>query len=141
LAAYLRLLGFDTLYHRDCPDEELARLSAGEKRILLTKDRGLLKRRIVTHGYCVRAAQPRQQVREVLERFDLFGSVAPFRRCLRCNGLLEPVEKQAIADRLPPDTRAYYHEFYRCTACHRLYWPGAHYTAMQRFLKEILGGG
>jgi uncharacterized protein with PIN domain/sulfur carrier protein ThiS len=140
LAAYLRILGFDTLYRNDYPDEELARVSAEEKRILLTKDRGLLKRRLVTHGYCVRATDPKQQVKEVLERFDLFGNVSPFSRCIRCNGLLEQVSKQAIEGRLPPDTRQYYDDFYRCTACDQLYWPGSHYDAMQTLVREVLHG-
>ena len=138
LATYLRLLGFDTLYDADCPDETLAHLSASEKRILLTKDRGLLQRRLVTHGYCVRATRPRQQVREVLERFDLFTAVTPFRRCLRCNGALESVDKQTMADRLPPGTQAYSDEFYRCPACDQLYWPGSHSEKMRRFIREIL---
>jgi hypothetical protein len=138
LAIYLRVLGFDTLYFNDCADDELARLSADEHRILLTKDRGLLKRRIVTHGYCVRSPKPREQVKEVLDRFDLYGSVAPFQRCLRCNGSLEPVEKESIVDRLLPDTRQYYDEFYRCTACGRLFWPGSHFDHLQGFVEEIL---
>ncbi|HLE29671.1 MAG TPA: Mut7-C RNAse domain-containing protein [Anaerolineales bacterium] len=140
LANYLRLLGFDTLYRNNYDDEALARLSAGEKRTLLTKDRGLLKRRIVTHGYCVRSADPQQQIKEVLERFDLLGAIAPFSRCLRCNGRLEPVEKQAIVHRLPARTSVDYDEFYRCTACDQLYWPGSHYVALERFVSEILTG-
>lgn len=93
LAAYLRLLGFDTLYRADVHDAELARISADEQRILLTRDRHLLKRSIVTHGYFVRATDPRQQVVEIVRRFDLAAEVAPFQRCSRCNGLLHPVDK------------------------------------------------
>jgi len=73
LAVYLRMLGFDTLYRRDFGDDELAAIAAGEGRILLTKDRGLLKRKLVTHGYCVRATDRQAQVREVMQRFDLCG--------------------------------------------------------------------
>jgi uncharacterized protein with PIN domain len=105
---------------------------------VLTKDRGLLKRSLVTRGYCVRAADPKQQIREVLERFDLAGAVAPFTRCLRCNGLLAPVEKRAIVDRLPHRTREYYDEFYQCAACGQVYWPGSHYDHMQDFVAGFL---
>lgn len=140
LANYLRLLGFDALYHNDYPDEELARLSSEDRRILLTKDRGLLKRKLVTHGYCVRAPDPKKQLKEVLERFDLFGAARPFSRCVHCNGLLEPVDKQAVEDRLLPDTRQYYDDFYRCTVCDQVYWPGSHYDAMQSFVAEIVNG-
>lgn len=138
LAAYLRLLGFDSLYRNDYEDAELARLSLEEGRILLTRDRGLLKRRTVTHGYCVRSTAPRQQVKEIIARFDLSGSAAPFRRCLSCNGLLEAVEKEAVAAALPPLARQYYEEFFRCTSCRRLYWRGSHYKALQRIIEEVL---
>ena len=138
LAAYLRLLGFDSLYRNDYKDDELASISVEEKRILLTRDRGLLKRRAVTHGYCVRSTAPRQQTVEILARFDLARLAAPFRRCLVCNGLLESVAKDAVLDTLPPLARAYYHEFYRCMSCARLYWPGSHYSALKRIVDEVL---
>jgi len=138
LAAYLRMLGFDSLYRNDYQDVELARISKDEERILLTRDRGLLKRAVVTHGYFVREAHPRQQLLEVLRRFDLFGSIAAFRRCVHCNALLEPVSKELIADRLPSKTRRYYHEFRICPECRRIYWKGSHYQRMQRLIERIL---
>jgi uncharacterized protein with PIN domain len=138
LATDLRLLGFDTLYGNDYSDEELARLSVIDGQVLVTRDRGLLKRRAVTRGYYVRAALPRDQIVEVLRRFDLAAQVAPFSRCLRCNGLLEPVDKAAILDRLPAGTRAHFVEFKRCPACERVYWAGAHYEALQRRVDDIL---
>jgi hypothetical protein len=138
LASYLRMLGFDTRYRNDFKDAELARISSQERRILLTRDRGLLKRSVVTHGYCVRQTQPRRQLLEVLRRFDLFGAVQPFRRCIRCNGLLEPVEKAAIQHRLPPRTREYYGEFRICQTCDQIYWRGSHYQRMQQFIQGVL---
>ncbi len=138
LAVYLRMLGFDTLYRNDYDDETLANLAAGDRRILLTQDRGLLKRSVVTHGYYVRASDPRQQLVEVIRRFDLSGAATPFRRCLRCNGLLAPVDKAAVADRLPPRPREYYDEFYRCEGCGRIFWQGSHYARMQHFIARLL---
>lgn len=138
LAAYLRLLGFDTLYRNDYNDVELAHISSRQSRILLTRDRGLLKRSIVTHGYCLRTTQPRQQVVDVLHRFDLFDSIKPFQRCVHCNGLLEPVSKDDIIDRLPPKTQRYYNEFHRCRDCAQIYWKGTHYQRMQRFIEEVV---
>jgi uncharacterized protein with PIN domain len=141
LAHYLRLLGFDTWYDNGYEDDELARISSQEKRILLTRDRGLLKRSVVTHGYCVRGTNPRRQLVEVLRRFDLFEAVQPFRRCIRCNGLLEPVSKEAILHRLPPKTREYYDEFRRCQACDQIYWKGSHFQRMQQFVERVLERG
>jgi hypothetical protein len=97
------MLGFDTLYRNDYTDEELAHTSSAQHRILLTRDPGLLKRSVVTHGYWIRESDPHRQMREVLERFDLFGAIAGFARCLRCNALLQPVRKEVVLDRLPPN--------------------------------------
>jgi len=141
LAAYLRIAGFDTVYRRDCQDEELASVSANEKRILLTRDRGLLKRNIVTRGYCVRATNSRQQFAEVLQRFDLAGAVAPFQRCVHCNELLEPTRKELISDRLQPETKQYFEEFSTCPGCHRVYWKGSHYRRMLRLIDSVITPG
>jgi uncharacterized protein with PIN domain len=138
LAAYLRMLGFDTVYRNDTADEELARISSQEGRILLTRDRGLLKRGVVTHGYCMRETAPRRQLLEVLRRFDLFQAVTPFSRCLRCNGTLQPVAKEAISHRLPSRTRLYYDEFSICGECNQIYWKGSHYQRMRQFIERVL---
>jgi uncharacterized protein with PIN domain len=141
LASYLRMLGFDTLYRNDYSDEELARLSSAEGRILLTRDRGLLKRALVQRGYCVREMQPRKRLLEVLRRFDLLEAIAPFRRCIRCNGALRPVSKQAIAHRLPPQTLQYYDEFRVCEGCEQVYWKGSHYQRMEEFIRRVVKQG
>ncbi len=137
LARYLRMLGLDTLYRNDYADEELARISSEEHRILLTRDPGLLKRSVVAHGYWVRESDPHRQIRQVLERFDLFGTIAPFTRCLRCNALLQPVRKEVVLDRLPPMTREVYGEFRICPACDRVYWKGSHYRRMRQMIERL----
>jgi uncharacterized protein with PIN domain len=138
LAAYLRLLGFDTLYRNDYDDEVLARLSVEERRILLTRDRGLLKRGDVTHGYWVRATDPEQQLIEVIRRFDLGRATRPFNRCLLCNNLLESVSKEEVRERLPPKVREQRVEFHICRSCDRIYWKGSHYQRMAQFVNRIL---
>jgi len=137
LAAYLRMLGFDTLYRSDCRDEELAHLSSGENRILLTRDRGLLKRNEVKRGYCLRGTEPARQLVEVMTEFELQPEVAPFRRCMHCNALLIAIEKQAVRHRLLPQTAQHFHEFYACPDCKRVYWKGSHYRRMRRFIESV----
>ncbi|MDJ0536503.1 MAG: Mut7-C RNAse domain-containing protein [Xenococcaceae cyanobacterium MO_207.B15] len=137
LATYLRLLGFDTWYRYDCDDQELAAISDSQQRILLTRDRGLLKRRIVTYGYWVRAIKPIQQTREILHRFALFAKIQPFRRCLRCNGDLVSVELDDVSARLPVLTRQYYDEFFLCQKCQQVYWKGAHYSDLQQLVEQL----
>ncbi len=137
LAAYLRLLGFDTAYANDCDDPVLAERSARENRILLTRDVGLLKRGIVRYGYFVRATRPERQLEEVVRRYHLNGAGMPFSRCLRCNTPLVSVAKIAIADRLPPRVREEYNEFWRCPSCDQLYWRGSHYQHMLKLVERV----
>ena len=137
LAAYLRLLGFDVIYRNDLQDEELALIASQEIRVLLTRDRRLLMRSVVTQGYYVRAILPRQQVVEILTRYDLFSAITPFGRCVHCNALLQPVSKDQILDRLQPRTRLYFDEFQRCTSCGQVYWKGSHYERLQEFIREL----
>lgn len=138
LATSLRLLGFDTLYRNNYSDQELAQISADQARILLTRDRGLMMRSLVTYGYYVRETNPERQVVEVLRRYDLFKSATPFHRCLRCNGLLTPADKETLLDQLPVKTQLYVQEFNRCQVCGQIYWQGSHYKKMQQFVERVL---
>lgn len=134
LARYLRLLGLDTAYAPNVSDRQLIRTSTTEKRILLTRDVGLLKNRAVSHGHFVRSDDPRQQVLDVVARFQLSGRLKPYSRCLACNGVLEPVAKGAIAHRLPPLTRRYIATFFTCPGCGKDYWRGAHAKELDRIV-------
>jgi uncharacterized protein with PIN domain len=140
LAAFLRMLGFDTLYGNHVSDEELARISRDEHRILLTRDVGLLKRGMVTHGYFVRETDTKRQLAEVVRKFDLQGSIAPFERCMRCNALLREATAEAVADRIPSHARERYREFNECPACGRVYWKGSHYDRMRKLIEFAAAG-
>jgi hypothetical protein len=137
LAAYLRLLGFDTLYRSCSTDEELAGTSRDEHRILLTRDTGLLKRGAVTHGYFVRETGPRKQAAEIVARFQLARLARPFSRCMRCNGILENAAWEEVRDALPERTAELHREFRRCPDCGRIYWKGSHYQRMQQFVAAL----
>jgi uncharacterized protein with PIN domain len=137
LATYLRMLGFDCLYRNDYQDDELTQVSSQDGRILLTRDRRLLMRKVISHGYCVHQTDPRQQVVEVLRRFKLSSQVKPFQRCLRCNSPLCAVNKQDILDRLEPLTKLYFDEFRICPACDQIYWKGSHYGHMLEMISEM----
>ncbi len=138
LARRLRMLGFDAAYRNDYADHEVAGLAESEGRIVLTRDRRLLRFRIITHGYWLRSDDPRIQVKEVLGRFGYYPLVKPFNRCLECNGDIVPVEKEAVLDRLEPKTRLYYNEFYTCTDCGKVYWKGSHYDRMKETLDSLI---
>jgi uncharacterized protein len=137
LARLLRLLGFDSDYRNDRSDAQLAEIAPREGRILLTRDRGLLMRKAVTHGYCVRSSRPRDQVVEVLRRFELELLIRPLTRCLECNGLLETVDGRQVVHSLPDDIRASQERFARCEACRRVYWHGSHADRLLTVVAEI----
>lgn len=137
LAAYLRMMGIDSLYRNNYSDSELADISASDNRILLTCDRQLLMRNQVTYGYFVRSRKPKQQVIDVITRYDLREQLRPFTRCIKCNGSLFTVNKKDIKDLLAPDTREYYDRFWQCDTCSRIYWQGSHYIKMKSVIENI----
>lgn len=137
LTAHLRMLGFDCLYQNDFDDEKITDIMQQDERILLTRDRRLLMRKVIVHGYCLRALDPLEQLKEVIQRFDLMDKINPFHRCLRCNYPLEAVNKKDILDRLEPLTKKYFDEFHICPACNQIYWKGSHYERMQHLIEQI----
>jgi uncharacterized protein with PIN domain len=138
LVTYLRLLGFDTLHPKHLDDAELAELSSLEQRVLLTRDRRLLMRKIVVYGFCLQTRESRQQLLDVLDRFDLRQAITPWHRCLRCNGQLGAVAKEDILECLEFKTKKYYHEFHMCQECRQIYWKGSHYRPLLEFITTIL---
>ena len=142
LAKYLRMLGFDTAYNHAITDHEIVRIGTEEHRIILTRDRGLLKHGSVTHGYLVRSSHPLEQAAEVIRRFDLAGRTCPFRRCMVCNGIIEEVSKESVRETLKPRTAVFYERFFRCRSCGQVYWRGSHFERMERIIRGLnVAGG
>jgi uncharacterized protein len=139
LAKYLRMLGFDTFYENSLSDHEIIRISGEQHRIILTRDRGLLKHRSVTHGCLVRSSDPFEQAAEVIRRFDLNGRMKPFHRCMVCNGIIVEVPKESVRELLKPGTLMYYNQFFRCSSCGRVYWQGSHFEHMRELIHKLAG--
>lgn len=137
LAKILRMLGFDTIYKNKYNDKEIINISKTDNRIILTRDRCILKNKSVTHGCYIRSEQPYEQTLEVLQRFELFSQIKPFYRCMICNGVIESVSKESILSEIPPKTAKYYNEFYKCSDCGRIYWKGSHYFKMKEKIERI----
>ncbi len=138
LARYLRMLGFDTTLAGDVADADIARTAVAEHRVLLTRDRRLLKHRIVTHGCLVRSDRPRCQVQEILERLHLRHLARPFTRCMACNGILETVDKARVEPCLPPGILRDFHRFLQCPGCRKVYWEGSHFRRMKVLVEELM---
>ena len=144
LARHLRMLGFDSLYQNDYSDREIIDVSVTEKRIILTRDIGILKNSAVTHGYWVRSQNHKEQLKEVITHFDLTATMHaslllnPLSRCLDCNGVIRKVEKENIINVLQPKTKKYYEDFFQCTKCQKVYWKGSHYNKMKLLIDDLL---
>ena len=137
LARRLRLLGVDTAYRNEADDAELVAQSLAQDRLLLTQDRGLLKRRALRRAAYVRGSRPDDQLADVLDRFAL--PLAPYTLCTACGARLEPVAKADVLDRLEPGTRRTQDEFARCPGCDRVYWHGAHGRRLDEVVARATG--
>ena len=138
LARLLAMFGFDALYARGADDEDLVHAARTGRRMLLSRDRGLFKRRILTHGYAVRSLVPRTQLVEVMRRFDLWAQARPFSRCIECNVPLDHVEKESVAAEVPPVVAERYSVFSRCPSCGRVFWRGTHWERMKKLADQVL---
>ena len=141
LAKKLRLLGFDTFYRNNLNDDEIVKISVDEKRIILTRDLGILKYSNVTHGYWIRSDDPKIQLNEVIERLQLRNLFKPFTRCSQCNGQLKRVSKALLKGRIPDDTLRYYKTFWECNGCKQIYWEGSHFDKIIDWIEKKRGGG
>jgi len=137
LARLLRLLGFDTLFRSDYEDEEITTISNAEQRIILTRDKELLKRSNVVKGYWIRNTDSKEQAREVIKRFHLEILFKPFQLCMVCNGNLEKVDKSSVIDEIPPKPAEFYQDFYRCDGCNKVYWKGTHYDRLKDWVESV----
>ena len=136
LAAYLRMLGFDTFYRNCFDDAEIAAVSADDDRVLLTRDRGLLKRGNVTSGYWLRETDSRRQAVEVVRRYQLAGLVRPFVRCMACNSELADAPRSQVLGRVPSRVAALHETFRQCPRCRRVYWQGGHFRRMLQWIDQ-----
>ena len=139
MAKYLRLLGFDTLYFNQIGDDDLLELAESEGRLILTRDRELSERRD-SPCYFLETVDTLEQMEELINRFGLAANAEVLTRCLLCNTPLQPIDKAAVRDRIPPTVDRCFDRFDYCPACDKVYWHGDHYKRMQRFAELLLQG-
>jgi uncharacterized protein with PIN domain len=144
LARWLRVAGFDTLFFNDIDDNRLVRMAVDEGRVLLTKDREMMKRRLITSGrltaVLIHGEEVKEQMSQVMDALDPGAEAQPFTRCLECNEVLEPAEKEAVRERVPPYVLRTQTDYMQCPGCRRVYWRGTHWDRMRRELEGMLGG-
>jgi uncharacterized protein with PIN domain len=138
LAKYLRMLGFDTLYQNDFGDQEIIDIAQDENRIILTRDKLLLRSKRVDHGYYVRETEKHAQLIEIVKKFDLYSQFRSFTRCMTCNAKLVKKDKSEIKDKIDSDTARIFNEFFHCPACDKVFWKGSHFERMEKLILSLL---
>jgi uncharacterized protein with PIN domain len=108
-----------------------------EKRIILTRDRGILRNGRVSHGYWLRATDPQRQLDEVVRALALSRAIQPYTRCMECNGTIREASSTEIAGDVPPRILEYYLEFSKCNGCGRVYWAGSHRKKLDAIVARI----
>ncbi|KJS53078.1 hypothetical protein VM98_27435 [Streptomyces rubellomurinus subsp. indigoferus] len=137
LARRLRLLGIDAAYENpDIGDAALAARSAAERRVMLSRDRGLLRRRELFAGAYVYSHRPAEQLRDVLSRFA--PPLVPWSRCTTCNGTLSAVAKTTVREQLHDGTERSYDAFAQCGDCGQAYWRGAHHARLEAIVTDAV---
>lgn len=130
MSKYLRMMGFDTYYDLSIDDKEIVEIAEKQNRIILTRDIGMLKRKIATHGYFIRNTDISEQAVEVINRFDLQDKITPFSICLECNSKIEKTEKPKVEKLVPERVYKQFEDFYECKTCNKIFWKGSHYDKM-----------
>ncbi len=138
LAKWLRILGFDTIYDPSIDDPELAEISRKEKRVLLTRDTKLLERKIIWKGYFVKSEEWKEQIKEVIEEFNLKNEIKLFSICSVCNGKLKRVEKSQVEGKVPDFVFDTMEEFLMCERCGRIYWKGTHAERIEELVRGLV---
>ena len=138
LAKWLRMLGYDTAYFPQLEDHDLVRIARGEERMLLTRDRELVKRRGL-RSFLVESDKFEEQMRQLWRDLglDMDGS---FSRCTQCNTALRLVGREEVEDRVPPYVLRRHEHFSLCPQCDKVYWRGTHWQRMRRRIEEIQRG-
>jgi uncharacterized protein with PIN domain len=139
LARWLRAIDADTLQlPLDTADREIVARAAAEGRVLLTRDRHLLRELRPDRALAVRSDVPLQQLVEVVHAFDLCRPAEFLTRCLLCNAQLDMLPAAEAHAVVPPRSRDLPGIVRRCPSCGRVYWRGSHVRRMETALSAAL---
>ena len=144
LTKWLRIMGYDTLFFDGSDDSRMVTQALDEGRVILTRDTGVMKRRVVTSGrlkaILITSEEPEQQIQQVIEVLNLDCQFRPFTLCLECNRPLVEKTKEQVNDLVPPYVFQTQNQYMECPACHHIYWRGTHWEAMTQRLEKLCQG-
>jgi uncharacterized protein with PIN domain len=137
------MLGFDSLFFDGPDDSQLVKQALAEDRILLTRDTGIMQRRVVLNGrlktVLLQSEQPEEQMQQLLAALEIKEQSQPFTVCLECNQPLNDKNPAEVKDRVPPYVYKTQTQYMECPQCRRVYWRGTHWQAMLTRLEKTVG--
>lgn len=136
------MMGYDALFYRDIDDDRLVRIALAQNRVILTKDRQVLKRRMIVNGrlnaVLIEDDDPKLQLVKVMRQLGLNRQFKPFSLCLECNKKLMKRDKDQIRERVPQHVFKTQDDYMECPECHRVYWRGTHWESMYKELERLI---
>ncbi len=147
LTRWLRILGYDTLDIRkqENEDELLLKVAEKEKRILVSRDRMLVRKAIKKgiRAYPVQSSDIIEQLREMQREFNI--KFEPeMDRCSLCNSAIRkagPDEMELIKEKnyVYPARLKSGTEFWICDKCGQVYWQGKHWENIKGTVDKLKG--
>lgn len=141
LSRWLRFLGIDVVYVSSGDADEIVKIAENEGRIILTRNSDILKK-LKGHRvwiYFLSSEKSEVQLKEVVEKFNLWREIKPFSRCSVCNEPLVAVSKEEVRGKVPFYVYQTVEHFEKCPKCGRIYWEGSHIGRLKEKLSKILG--
>lgn len=139
LAKWLRILGYDTLYHRQISDSRLIRLSHKERRVILTRDTHLEDKMRSRKFVLLKSDKYPEQLRQVVTELKLRPNPKRFfTRCLECNKPIKRIRKRKVEGKVPAYVYNTKRVFKKCPKCRKIYWSGTHQENSIKKLNRIL---
>jgi uncharacterized protein with PIN domain len=139
LTKWLRLAGVDVEYDKHIEDYILIKRAKSENREILTRDRSIPNRKDIKGCLLIWSDHLAEQFLEFMQIYEIDTLKNAFSRCIRCNTLLEEIEKDSLSGQIPSYIWETQDEFRRCNLCRRIYWAGTHRENAESFLRKITG--
>ena len=143
LARWLRMVGFDTTLFNGADDAEMLVAAQTEGRIVLTRDTGIMERRVMVSGQVkgilIDSDKLDNQTKQVVVALKIGNSdYKPFARCIECNQPLISRAKAEVKEKVPPYVYRTQEQFMECPSCHRIYWKGTHWQEMKHQIDNMI---
>lgn len=146
LTRFLRMFGYDAVYAGELrdyfgtnpiPDKKLLKYAKSHNRIIITRDFPFYKIAGDERAVYIDGEDVYKNLRKLKHKLNLSYNIKMIdARCSVCNSPLVKIEKERVEDLINQNTFKYFHEFYQCQNCGKIFWKGSHIERIIKNLKE-----